>query len=330
MKKEPRGIQLKEETSFPITRLPVTKLIADQSAQARAGGLDQDYVDELVVQILDGARLPPIIAFHHKPTAKESLLLWPDGQTYVADGFHRLAAARRAEKQEIEVDLREGTRKDAIVYALGANSDHGKRRCKRDLEHAYSIGVTEEIFREWDVEAVAQFLKCSQRWARQITKEARDAAKASRDVEILKLAAFGTSQSDIAAKLGVDQSTVSRVVDYAKRQSAEMHNGETEEKEEQAVGNTSQQPTKQKVTTTTTETEQTPSSPQDPPENQQKSCDKTDLALESAKRAYLILTRTDAKRFRTWIEEHWHHLEQDHKPDLRIVGRLSDKRRKQG
>lgn len=68
--------------------------------------------------------LPPVTVFH-------------DGKTYwLADGHHRLAAAVETGCQEIRVNIRKGTRDEAILYACGANADHGLPRTNADKRRA--------------------------------------------------------------------------------------------------------------------------------------------------------------------------------------------------
>src|SRR5262245_583352 len=102
----------------------------DGGTQARAG-LDPDTVaaytetyTELSYQRNGLAQMPPIVVFY-------------DGADYwLADGFHRLAAYRRfidggkasASPRALLTDVRQGTRRDAVLYACGANADHGLRR----------------------------------------------------------------------------------------------------------------------------------------------------------------------------------------------------------
>ncbi len=63
-----------------------------------------------------GTKFPPVTVFH-------------DGErNWLADGFHRVAASKRAGFLDIEVDLRQGSRRDAILFSLGANATHGLRR----------------------------------------------------------------------------------------------------------------------------------------------------------------------------------------------------------
>jgi hypothetical protein len=72
----------------------------------------------------NGAKFPPITVFS-------------DGETYwLADGFHRLAAHEKNGAPEIEVDVREGSQRDAIRFSLRANETHGLRRTNADKRKA--------------------------------------------------------------------------------------------------------------------------------------------------------------------------------------------------
>lgn len=72
--------------------------------------LRQDVVDRYA-EILDD--LPPI-------------QLWrPNGKLLLADGWHRIAAATQIGRIEIEAEIHEGDRTEAIVAAIVANTRHG-------------------------------------------------------------------------------------------------------------------------------------------------------------------------------------------------------------
>ncbi|NCD21364.1 MAG: hypothetical protein EOL90_00280 [Spartobacteria bacterium] len=86
-----------------------------------------DYADEMT----EGSAFPPVVLFY-------------DGQRYwIADGFHRIAAAEQCGFKEIEADVREGTRLDAVWFALGANRQHGRRMTHDDRIAAVKRGVIE-------------------------------------------------------------------------------------------------------------------------------------------------------------------------------------------
>jgi hypothetical protein len=80
--------------------------------QARAA-LCTDTVAEFAEAMQLGADFPPVTTF------------------WLADGFHRVAAAQQAGLDTIRAEVREGTRRDAILFAVGANAEHGPRRRKQ-------------------------------------------------------------------------------------------------------------------------------------------------------------------------------------------------------
>lgn len=90
--------------------LSVPELIADP----RIGGathLDQERVNRYAA-ILD--QLPPIVVFR----TEDGLML--------ADGYHRVAAARKAGLAEIAADVRVGTRREVLRFAVAKGAEqHG-------------------------------------------------------------------------------------------------------------------------------------------------------------------------------------------------------------
>lgn len=95
----------------------------DGGTQARAS-LNESIVAEYADNL---AALPPIILFY-------------DGSDYwLADGFHRYHAYRRANKASIAAGVREGTCQDAKLFAAGANGDHGLRRTNEDKRRAVEM-----------------------------------------------------------------------------------------------------------------------------------------------------------------------------------------------
>ncbi len=66
-----------------------------------------------------------------------AITVFNDGQTqWLADGFHRTRAALTAGLTQFQAVLKEGSQEDAILFSLGANADHGKRRTKADIRRS--------------------------------------------------------------------------------------------------------------------------------------------------------------------------------------------------
>src|SRR5699024_10021972 len=55
---------------------------------------------------------------------------------WLADGFHRYFASKKVGYLEIEAEVNQGTNRDAILYSVSANGDHGKRRTNADKRKA--------------------------------------------------------------------------------------------------------------------------------------------------------------------------------------------------
>jgi hypothetical protein len=84
-----------------------------------------------------GAEFPPAIAFD-------------DGSTlWLSDGFLRLEAYKKAKRTEILCEIRPGTKRDALLFACGANAAHGARRSNADKRRAVSTLLEDESWCQW-------------------------------------------------------------------------------------------------------------------------------------------------------------------------------------
>jgi len=57
-------------------------------------------------------------------------------ETWLADGFHRFEAAKRANRGSIPARIHLGTLRDAVLFAAGANDHHGVRLTRADKKRA--------------------------------------------------------------------------------------------------------------------------------------------------------------------------------------------------
>ena len=94
----------------------------DLSLQTRAG-TDADTIKTYAEAMADGEHFPDVTVF-------------TDGTKYwLADGFHRVMAAKVNGKSAISADVRKGTEDDAVVFGGTANNKQGKRPTRADVQH---------------------------------------------------------------------------------------------------------------------------------------------------------------------------------------------------
>lgn len=105
--------------------MPLAEIKMDPELQCRASGVSKATVREYAEAMRAGARFPAVIVFRDK-----------QGVAWMADGFHRASAAAAIDATEIEVEIREGSRRDAQLYAAGCNSSHGLKRSNSDRRRA--------------------------------------------------------------------------------------------------------------------------------------------------------------------------------------------------
>lgn len=110
-----------------MTKLKIIDLRADSTLrQVVRGKIDDDVVERYTTAMRAGlwdfARsLEPITAFF-------------DGEGYwLADGYHRVIAAKRVPWSEVEVEVHQGTARDALWHAFSANAQHGHARSRDDV-----------------------------------------------------------------------------------------------------------------------------------------------------------------------------------------------------
>lgn len=85
------------------------------------------------------------------------LVVFFDGEAHwLADGFHRTEAAQRAGLTSVPCEVRDGTRRDAVLYAVGANADHGMRRTRDDVRRAIRTLLLDEEWRVWSNAEIAR------------------------------------------------------------------------------------------------------------------------------------------------------------------------------
>ena len=95
----------------------------------------------------DGVIFPPVVIFY-------------DGQTrWLAEGFHRIAAAKQAGFTSISVTVIEGNERDAMLHSLGSNADHGKRRTNADKRYVVETMLKDDQWSAWSDREIGERCK---------------------------------------------------------------------------------------------------------------------------------------------------------------------------
>lgn len=189
-------------------RVALSAITLDAELQPRAA-IDRTVLEDYVQLLVDGAVFPPVVVY------REGTVLW------LADGFHRWHAHKVVDADSIDAVVHDGSRRQALLHSLAANSKHGLQRGATDYTRAYEIACRNALVDATDSEAVAALLQCSGRWAEKLTEKARAVARTQRDAEIIRLKDAGKTHREVADAVDVSIGTVSAV--------QKAHSAETEQ-----------------------------------------------------------------------------------------------------
>ena len=129
----------------------------DPELQSRAA-LSPEAIEAYAEQMRAGVVFPPIVVYY-------------DGERYwCADGWHRVLASRRAEFAEIDADVREGSRRDAMLHALSANADHGVQRTRADKRRAVELALADEKLAQCTDRKLAKLCAVSHTFVAQVRR----------------------------------------------------------------------------------------------------------------------------------------------------------------
>jgi len=106
--------------------------------------VDAGVVAEYAAAAAEGERFPPVVVYY-------------DGSTYwLADGFQRFEAYRRAAVEAIECEVRPGGFSEALLCACGANASHGMRRTNADKRKAVRTMLEDQEWSKWSDREIAR------------------------------------------------------------------------------------------------------------------------------------------------------------------------------
>lgn len=151
----------------------------------------ENTLAEYAEAIRSGAEFPPIVVFY-------------DGADYwLADGFHRLLAHKRAGKDQISATVNTGSQRDAILYSAGANHAHGLRRTNADKRKAVGMMLSDSEWVTWSDNEIAKRCRVSHTFVSDVRRSlATDASeKLSERTYTTKHGTQATMQVDKIGKI---------------------------------------------------------------------------------------------------------------------------------
>jgi hypothetical protein len=128
------------------------------------GTQPREYLNELVLgeyteAMAHEADFPPLTLFF-------------DGSHYwLADGFHRFFAAKQLGASVIAAEVHQGTRRDALLYAAGANATHGLRRTNADKRRAVLTLLQDEEWQRWSNREISRLCSVTHTFVGKLRQE---------------------------------------------------------------------------------------------------------------------------------------------------------------
>ena len=107
--------------------------------------INEEVVEEYAESVRTGKKLPPVTAYKD-----DENMIW------LADGWHRVHAYRKAGLEEINTNLLKGSKRDAVLFAVGANTEHGQRRTNADKRRAIETMLADKEWGRWSNGKIAQ------------------------------------------------------------------------------------------------------------------------------------------------------------------------------
>lgn len=123
-------------------KLELSKIRRDGGTQSRAQ-LDMSVVSDYAESMSDSVVFPPLKVVY-------------DGENYwLYDGFHRSEAALRIGLTEFEVEIIQGTQREAVLLSTGVNAQHGLRRSNADKRRAVETLLLDPEWSQWSDRQIA-------------------------------------------------------------------------------------------------------------------------------------------------------------------------------
>lgn len=134
-----------------VKELSLSRIVAHQEVQARVA-MNEETIEEYAEAMRNGDKFPPVVVFSDDDSASY----------WLADGFHRCHAAKQiANKWSLPAEIRAGGKREAILFAVGANASHGLRRSREDKRNSVLKLLKDTEWSRWSDREIARQCRVS-------------------------------------------------------------------------------------------------------------------------------------------------------------------------
>lgn len=139
--------------------IKLSDIVIDAGTQQRVAPTDS-VIDDYSEAIKCGSKFPPITVFGNGI------------EYYLVDGFHRYFANKKAGGiDEIEAEVHEGTKRDAILHSASVNGTHGLRLTNQDKRKHVLVLLNDDEWSGWSDTAIAKHCKVTQQFVSKLRRE---------------------------------------------------------------------------------------------------------------------------------------------------------------
>lgn len=138
--------------------LKLDKIVVDHEIQSRVS-LNEETIDEYMDLLEENVELPPPVVY------------WDGEKYWLAAGFHRVAAGKKAEFERMKFEIRTGGKREAILCSVGENVDHGLRRTNADKRHAVQMLLKDDEWRKWNPTRIGAQCQVDSKTVKRIREE---------------------------------------------------------------------------------------------------------------------------------------------------------------
>ena len=176
----------------------IRKLVIDSEIQQRCAIL-RPFVEDYAAQMREKQdKFPPIDVFVNDK-----------GAHFLADGFHRVEAAKLVGRKKIEAILHQGDRRDAKLFSAISNGTHGLPRSSKDKQRAVGTLLGDSECGKWSDRKIAKRCHVSHTFVSNLRAElSPTSSPESRKVQ------RGNQEYDMKMPRGLKQAADNRLGDY--------------------------------------------------------------------------------------------------------------------